>query len=148
MAKLVNGLVDPPPDRSRRVNPEPRVHPREVTHLVVCAKQPRARPVPIIWRGTLLLERIGHLGDLSPALGSAPRVYARMTRLGRTLELLEPKGKAVSVRVILLCPRQPDQRTCDRLEALLEQGSVVEHQQPLRDVDPPTTGWPSSSWHR
>jgi hypothetical protein len=57
-----------------------------------------------------------------------------MAYLGSTSELLETNGKPVSVRVILLCPRQPDQRSCDPLEALLEQRPVVQHQRSLGDV--------------
>jgi hypothetical protein len=44
-------------------------------------------------------------------------------------------GKPVSIRVVLLGPRQPDQPSCDRLKALLEERSVVQHQQPAASVD-------------
>jgi hypothetical protein len=39
--------------------------------------------------------------------------------------------------VMLVGPRQPDQRTCNGLEAFLEEERpVVQHQQALGDVDP------------
>jgi hypothetical protein len=62
--------------------------------------------------------------------------HDRSSNLRDAFELLEPERKPVSVRVMLLGAREPDQRPCDRFEALLEQRPVVQHQQALGDVDP------------
>jgi hypothetical protein len=60
--------------------------------------------------------------------------------------LLESGCKPVSVRVKLFGPGQPDQRTRDRLEALLEQGPIVQHQQALGDVYPTVGSMPIRWW--
>jgi hypothetical protein len=41
-------------------------------------------------------------------------------------EQLEPGGETLPIWVMLLASRQPDYRTSDRLQALLEQRAVVE----------------------
>ena len=51
------------------------------------------------------------------------------------LELLEPHSDPVAIGVVLAPPWQPHRRACDRLEALLKQRTVMQHQQPLGDVD-------------
>ena len=60
-----------------------------------------------------------------------------MAHLGSKPELLEPGGKPVAIGVVLAPPRRPHRRTCDRLETLLKQWSVMQDQQPLGDVDTP-----------
>ena len=51
-------------------------------------------------------------------------------------ELLESRREPVAVGAKLRAPRGPDQASGTGLQALLEQGTVVEHQEPLRDVHP------------
>jgi len=51
------------------------------------------------------------------------------------LELLEPHSEPVAIGVVLAPPWQPHRRACNRLEALLKQRTVMQHQRPLGDVD-------------
>jgi hypothetical protein len=37
---------------------------------------------------------------------------------------------------MLAAPREPDRCACDRLQALLQKRAVIEHEQPLRDLNP------------
>jgi hypothetical protein len=69
------------------------------------------------------------------ALGPSPSGLAPVCYLGGTLELLEPDGKSVTVRVMLLGPRQPDQRT--RVQGCMMD---IRERVPLE-----TTGGPSST---
>jgi hypothetical protein len=50
------------------------------------------------------------------------------------LEQLEPSGEPVPVRVVLLAPRQPDQSAGSGFQALLQERSVVQFQQPIGDM--------------
>jgi hypothetical protein len=64
-------------------------------------------------------------GRVIGAMGAINCNDERRGPLSSSLELLEADGKSVSIRVLLLGPRQPNQRPCGRLEAVLEQRSIV-----------------------
>jgi hypothetical protein len=67
------------------------------------------------------------------ARGAAATRRLRQTRPPADGQL-EPSGEPVPVGVVLLAPRQADQGACSGFQALLQERSVVQFQQPIGDM--------------
>ena len=66
---------------------------------------------------------------------AVPHLCHSSHRLSRLLELLEPERQSVPVGAILTRPRQLDLLPDDPFRAEFEKRTIMDFEQPVRDVD-------------
>jgi len=92
---------------------------------------------PIVVEAVLRLDGMDHGG--APSLSQQPPSFLPLplvrSKLCRLLELLEPERQSVPVGAILTPPRQLDLLPDDPFQAEFEKRTIMDFEQPVRDVD-------------